>query len=378
MKIAYLNARYHKNHTGGGTVHVEQFMRHTFALGHELWAWQENILGVKAIPKDIGGRVRTLRSMDAFYVRIDVTLPSEARWGMPPKRWLYNTRLMVWEFNTHPNYASTRSRGGVSSDTTINTFRKYAPGCDLAICVSDTLADFVRDEIGIKNVLIVPNGSDPDLFYPGREPVPRLQAFADYFNVVWIGSGKEKWHDLDMVKEGAAIITERYPDEKIAFHLIGADLVGVMADMPANLFYWGAQPYRELPGWLSPMDVGLVLYAEGSAEYGSPLKLFDYMASGLCVLSTPSRFMAELSEELDQSGLEVPFGDANRLAEEVMKLYWDQELRTKLSATTRQLVIERYNWINTVTYSLTEIEKILKKRNRTIGNRSNGSSWNSE
>ena len=29
MKIAYLNARYSKGHTGGGSVHVEQFVQHT-------------------------------------------------------------------------------------------------------------------------------------------------------------------------------------------------------------------------------------------------------------------------------------------------------------------------------------------------------------
>lgn len=362
MRIAYLNARYQKNHAGGGTVHVEQFMRHTLALGHELWAWQENILGVKAIPKDFVGRVRTLRSMDAFYVRIDVTLPYEARWGMPPKRWLYKTRLMVWEFNTHPNYASTRSRGAVSSDTNIDTFRKYAPGCDLAVCVSDALGDFVRDEIGIKNVLVVPNGSDPELFYPEHETVARMQAFGDAFNVVWIGSGKEKWHDLEMVRQAAAIISEKYPNEKIAFHLIGADLVGVMSDMPVNVFYWGAQPYRELPGWLGPMDVGLVLYKPGSAEYNSPLKLFDYMASGLCVLSTPSRFMAELSKELDQPNLVIPFGDANGLAEEVIKLCRDKEMRTRLGAATRNLVVERYNWARAVKDTMERIENMLSEK----------------
>ena len=146
-------------------------------------------------------------------------------------------------------------------------------------------------------MLVVPNGSDPDLFYPDHEPVARMQAFTDSFNVVWIGSGKERWHDLEMVRRAAASIIEKYPDKKISFHLIGPDLVGVMADMPGNVFYWGAQPYQELPGWLSAMDVGLVLYTQGSAEYNSPLKLFDYMASGLCVVSTPARFMTELSVE---------------------------------------------------------------------------------
>ena len=367
MKIAYLNARYQKNHTGGGTVHVEQFMKHTLALGHELWAWQAGLPGVQAIPQDTLSRVKALRNMDVFYVRVDITLPTEARWGMLPKRWLYKPRLMVWEFNTHPNYASTRSRSAMSSDETINTFRKYAPRCDLAVCVSAALADFVRDEIGIKNVLVVPNGSDPDLFTPERKPVDRMKAFADYFNVVWIGSGKEKWHDLEMLKRAAALIDREYPGEKIAFHLIGPDLVGVMADMPANVFYWGAQPYQELPGWLSAMDLGLVLYTPGSAEYNSPLKLFDYMASGLCVLSTPSRFMAELSEELDQPGLVIPFGDAERLAEAVLKLYRDNDMRSRLGGATRRLVVERYNWSRAVRVTMERIEQMLSEQKKGQG-----------
>lgn len=359
MKIAYLNARYNKGHTGGGSVHVEQFVQHTLELGHEVWMWQKGLPEIHTIPQDFLGRVKTLRNMDVFYVRIDITLPSEARWSMPPKRWLYNPLLMVWEFNTHPNYVSSRRGTAVSSDETINTFRKFAPGCDLAVCVSDALADLVREEIGIRNVLVVPNGSDPDLFYPEQESVGRMHAFADTFNVVWIGSGKEKWHDLDMVRQAAATISERYPDEKIAFHLIGADLVGVMAEMSDNVFYWGAQPYQALPGWLSAMDLGLVLYKEGSAEYGSPLKLFDYMASGLCVLSTPSRFMAQLSEELDQPGLVIPFGDAARLAVEIIGLYRDSGLRSRVSAATRRLVVERYNWSRAVGDTMREINSLL-------------------
>jgi len=368
MRIAYLNARYQQNHTGGGTVHVEQFMKHTLALGHELWAWQENVAGIHAIPKDRIRRLWTLRGMDVFYVRLDTSLPSEARWGMPPKRWLYNPPLMVWEFNTHPNYVGVRSGNIANSDVNIERFRKYAPGCDLAVCVSDALADFVREELGIRTVLVVPNGSDPDLFYPDHEPVARMQAFTDSFNVVWIGSGKERWHDLEMVRRAAASIIEKYPDKKISFHLIGPDLVGVMADMPGNVFYWGAQPYQELPGWLSAMDVGLVLYTKGSAEYGSPLKLFDYMASGICVLSTPSRFMCELSQELNQPGLVVSFGDVDRLADELMKLYHDSTLRTRLGIAARQLVVEQYNWSRAVGDTMRKIEQMLSDKQKEINN----------
>ena len=140
-----------------------------------------------------------------------------------------------------------------------------------------------------------------------------------------------------------------------------------MADMPTNVFYWGAQPYQELPGWLSAMQVGLVSYTEGSAEFGSPLKLFDYMASGLCVLSTPSRFMAELSEELDQPGLVIPFGGADQLAEQVMKLYRDNDMRSRLGGATRRLVVERYNWSRAVGVTMERIEQMLSEQKKGQG-----------
>ena len=45
----------------------------------------------------------------------------------------------------------------MSSDETINTFRKFAPGCDLAF-VPDALADFVRTR-SESRMMVVPNGS---------------------------------------------------------------------------------------------------------------------------------------------------------------------------------------------------------------------------
>ena len=130
----------------------------------------------------------------------------------------------------------------------------------------------------------------------------------------------------------------------------------------------GAQPYRELPGWLSAMDVGLVLYTKGSAEYGSPLKLFDYMASGICVLSTPSRFMCELSQELNQPGLVVSFGDVDRLADEVMKLYHDSTLRTRLGIAARRLVVEQYNWSRVAGDTIRKIEQMLSDKQKEVNN----------
>ncbi len=79
--------------------------------------------------------------------------------------------IVVWEFNVSPEYGAVIGRSRQEIDNTIREFRSYGKGCDLAICVSDALADYVRKHLGIKRVITVPNGSDPQLFRPGVSPV---------------------------------------------------------------------------------------------------------------------------------------------------------------------------------------------------------------
>jgi len=344
---------------GGGSVHIEQFVKNAHALGHELWGWHESLPYLHGIPKSRWLRVQALRKMDALITRIDITLPSEGKWGVPPWRWFFNFPLVIWEFNTHPGYATLRCNEQKSQEDVVSEFRKYASGCDLAICVSQLLADFVQAEIGVKRVLVVPNGSDPNLFSPQVPIVPRMVGFKSSYNLVWVGSGKEVWHDLDLLKYTAQLIMRDHPEKKIAFHLIGSDLGGAMAEMPENVFYWGPQQYRSLPGWLSAMDTGLILYKQGYAEFGSPLKLFDYLASGLSVVSTPSPFMSSLVEEFKNPGMLVRFGSVEELAEQILTLYCHPEMRIRLGTQGRQLVVDRFNWAFSTRAIFQEIEELL-------------------
>jgi glycosyltransferase involved in cell wall biosynthesis len=268
---------------------------------------------------------------------------------------------MVWEFNTVPEYGLLRGQSEVDVQRAIQTFRDYGRGCDLAICVSSALANYVQDNLGIERVLTVPNGSDPDLFRPDVPPVRRVCSNSDQLNVVWIGSANLAWHDFDLLRKTAQLLWQSNDKLQVIFHIIGQAHNGLMRDMPPNVYYWGPENYNMLPRWLAAMDVGLYLNRPGPADYSSPLKLFDYMASGLAVVGTFQPQLREVFDELGQPDLLVPPDDAEALADVLRFLAMDRERTRCLGRAGRQRVIEFYNWHRAVQDTIREIQLILEE-----------------
>jgi glycosyltransferase involved in cell wall biosynthesis len=363
MRIAYANAFYKMDNSGGGNAHVGQFIQNAAKLGHEIWSWSGNEhsaarkLGINYI-----SLLRKMRTMDALYIRIERTPPSTCRWSLPPHRLLYAFPVVVWEFNTVPEYGLLRGQSITQVENAIRKFQRYGKGCDLAVCVSQALADYVKARLGIQRVAIIPNGSDPELFRPGLPPVKRLDLDPNSLQIVWIGSGDISWTDFDSLREAAWLLWERNMRNKVDFHLIGPDLTGGMGDMPPNVHYYGAERYERLPYWLSAMDVGLCLYKPGPWEYGSPLKLFDYMSSGLTVISTRQRQVNEIFNQLGQSDLLIPYNDPHTLVDVLKNLANDRERIRELGQASRKSVIDYYNWGRAVKDIMIEIETILKEK----------------
>lgn len=307
MRIAHLKSNYNPAHTGGGSVHVGQFIKNAIELGHEIWVYPGNQFpGTKIVPTDRLDHIKTLRTMDALYIRLENVAPKMLAWSLPPRRLLYGFPLVVWEFNTLPNELSSEQQ---VLDKSNSKFYQYSPGCDLGICVSPALSDIISNKLKIKRVVTISNGSDPDLFRPDASIAPRMLAFQSKFNVVWIGTIKESWHDLGLIGEAAKLLWADDEGKNINFHIIGAGLTGFMAEMPPNVFYWGAEQYELLPHWLSGMQVGLSTYKPSRASLGSPLKIFDYMSSGLPFVSTEHPVADKILEELDAEDLMIPIED---------------------------------------------------------------------
>ena len=365
MRIAYVNTYFQSNHTGGGHVHMGQFVANAVALGHEVWAYPSSKFPeAHTIPITHYRHIKTMRQMDALYVRLEHKPPEVCSWALPPRRSLYGFPLVIWEFNTIPDEGLMRGEPGGDIQKSTEYLRHYGKGCDLAICMTNSLGEYVQTNYGINRVLIVPNGSDPDLFRPDLPSVKRMAPYQDKFNVVWIGSAKIAYHDFEMMRNAAQLLWDRGEGNLINFHIIGPGLASEMADMPPNVFYWGAETYERIPNWLAGMDVGLSLYHPGPADVATPLKVFDYLACGLPVLSTPQPFMNNLSRDLDQSDLIISSGDSEALARKLIDLASDLERVKRLGLAGRQLVVERYNWRRAVQDTMDEMKTILKEKGR--------------
>lgn len=362
MRIAYTNAIYQKNGSDAGNVHVQQFIDNAVALGHDLWVWGgEQHPATHPVPATRIGRLTTLRNMDVVYTRVDDRAPDCGRWAVAPYRQLIGSPLIVWEFNTVPEYGALLGRTEREIQLAIQAFKRYGRGCDLATCVSSDLSAYVRENLGIRRVVTVPNGSDPDLFRPGLKPVNRLQRQEQQLNVVWIGSAYLDWNNFDLLRGAAQILWEREERSQIAFHIIGRDFT-LMSDMPPNVHYYGRQDYEALPRWLAAMDVGLCLYRRGPADFGSPVKLFDYMASGLMVVGTFQPQLKEIFDQLGQPELLLPSDDPAALAALLSKIARNRDWVQCQGRAGRQLVLNYYNWQRTFRDTFREIELLLEER----------------
>jgi glycosyltransferase involved in cell wall biosynthesis len=108
-------------------------------------------------------------------------------------------------------------------------------------------------------------------------------------------------------------------------------------------------PYAEMPEVVAAADVGVAPYDPARLRqlrlgfYWSPLKIFEYMASGLPTVTIAREPLTEIVRD-GQEGLHVREGDASSLAAALARLADDAELRRRLGESARQRVVERYSW----------------------------------
>jgi glycosyltransferase involved in cell wall biosynthesis len=364
MRIAYMSsAVYRHNSSSGGNAHMRQFLTNAAEMGHELVLWHGGDHphpNIRVAPNSKVRRMLLMRQMDVLYYRIEFRKPRDANWVLPPRRWLGGNPLVVWEFNSVPEFARVLGEPDWSVQKHVENLRHFGAGCDLACCVSNAINAYVREWLGLRNVMTVPNGSDPQLFTPEAKPVQRVQRHPGRLNVVWIGSAEIKWHNFELLRDAAWLL---WDDGRpvVDFHIIGQGMQG-LRDLPPNVHYHGPEQYERLPNWLTAMDVGLNVYKAGAADYSSPLKLFDYMACGLALVSTDQPQVREIFQKLDQMDLVTPTDDPQALAGVLRKLAADRDRIKRQGAAGRQLVLDFYNWHRAARDTLDAIENLLRQR----------------
>lgn len=157
---------------------------------------------------------------------------------------------------------------------------------DGVISVSKPLAQ-LRKSQGAKKVITVPNGVDLDRFITARDKEPHPPT------LIYVGLLSEAW-GVDLVLQALPRIKEQVPD--VRFIIVGSgDYSNELERMTSQLglddrvMFMGRQPYNELAQYMRQADVAVATYKPRRfVEYASSMKIKDYLAAGLPVITTTS------------------------------------------------------------------------------------------
>jgi glycosyltransferase involved in cell wall biosynthesis/ubiquinone/menaquinone biosynthesis C-methylase UbiE len=237
--------------------------------------------------------------------------------------------------------------------------------------VSEPIRDaLIARGIDPAKILVNPNGADPDVYAPAppetREAIRRELGFAASDVVVGFTGTFGGWHGIDVLAAAMPTVCARNPS--VRFLLIGDGNFKHLVDdavrrhqLEPRVISVGRVPQEEGRRYLQACDIYLSPHSAHMVDsrfFGSPTKLFEYMALGGAVVASdleqigqvlsPALRARDLSSPDTETGDERAIlctpGEVGELVEAVARLAADPALRGRLGRNARQAVLDHYSW----------------------------------
>jgi glycosyltransferase involved in cell wall biosynthesis len=250
----------------------------------------------------------------------------------------------------------------------------------LVVTISDVLRDELLDRgVAAERIVTYPNCIDPEMFDPERftaQEVAELRRChgipADAVVVTFLGTFGQ-WHGAEVLAQAIQQLIDNHQGwveaKKVHFLLVGdgmkmpnvRKILGNHAQGP-YVTLAGLVPQHEAPLYLASSNILCsphVPNADGTKFFGSPTKLFEYMAMGKAIIASDldqignvlrngarldALESAEETAEYGQVALLVEPGNVEQLVTGIQRLIDEPSLCEVLGRKARSLALERYTW----------------------------------
>jgi len=231
--------------------------------------------------------------------------------------------------------------------------------CRMADRIVTPLASTVPDTIARERVVELPWGAAVERFTPASDDPARPA------HVVFLGSFRG-WHGAaDLVRACG-----RLYDAGMRFTctLIGdgperAAVEALATRWAEHIRFSGAVPYEHVPTLLATATIGVAPFdtsrhpaLRAAGFFWSPLKVYEYMAAGLPVVTTDLPPLNRIIRA-GQEGELFAEGDVAALAQAIERLLCDPARARALGHAARERVVAHYSW----SHHCAELERIMQQ-----------------
>jgi glycosyltransferase involved in cell wall biosynthesis len=251
---------------------------------------------------------------------------------------------------------------------------------DLIVTISEVLKQELIDRgVAPEKIVCYPNCVDPELFNPklfSEEDNRQLRAkhgiSSESLVFTFVGTFGQ-WHGVDILAKVIRFLAEEQEswllENQVHFMLVGdgikmsqvKSILGDYLNKP-YITFTGLVPQASAPSYLAASDVLLsphVANNDGSRFFGSPTKLFEYMAMGKPIIASDLEQLGEVlkhslrvgqlpTEEPNSTRSELSIlcepGNVDQIVISIQFLVANKAWRDCLGANARQETLAKYTW----------------------------------
>jgi len=212
--------------------------------------------------------------------------------------------------------------------------------------------NLLRCGIPDEKIVVNPNGVDPEEFQPGigGAAVRCELGVAEHETLAGFVGTFGPWHGVLTLAEAITLLPD---DSGVRFMLVGAgrlrdevERIIRHAGKEQQVVFAGHVDHERVPVLLDACDILLsphVPLEDGSEFFGSPTKLFEYMAMGKGIIASRLGQIADVLVH-EETALLVEPGNARQLSEAILRLKRARGLRERMGAEARRIVIAQHTW----------------------------------
>jgi len=259
-------------------------------------------------------------------------------------------------------YYQTQNKNAFIPRFLTNLDLKIWQSADAIYVVSNILKKIIKSQLGNKTpfIEVIPNGVDND--YLDKLPTEFSQGESDDIKICFAGS-LLFWHGADILLEVYEEIIKLRSATKLIFIGDGENRRNLEQyafsneNLNRRVIFMGKLTHDETMKRLKEMDILVAPYKVTSLFYFSPLKIFDYMASGKAIIASKLGQINEILEDSVDAILINP-KDKKEFRFALLTLIDSEKKRIKLGNKAFQKA-KLYTWEKSAVSLLNLVKKVV-------------------